>query len=1154
MINIKRCLILALLIATIFQTSAQHSHEFAPSSALSEGRWVKIALDGRSDGIYQITYAQLRKLGFTTIDNVSIYGFGGHMLDESFSTGHIDDLPELAVYHDTKNERILFFANGTITWTFDQDKGWNHRQNPYSDKAYYFVHEKSSPARSLESIASATDFDLTVNTSDAYLLHEAELINIGKSGRELYGESFAYNQNQNFTFKEKLNAGAVKLTANFVANAKTQSSVTLKNGESTIGVANLRATINEYTFVTETNIADTFELKTADIPTIKVLFNSSTTVKAAHLNYIQLEGEQDIAPDSDCSYRLFRNKKSIDSRLKYTFDKSNHEVMIWDTTDPLAVKIQETEGDSAFIANEKGLRSYSILDANGKNYPGVTVIGEIGNQDLHAMKGIDMVIVSPIGMKKQAQDLADFRHSHDGLNVVVVTPEQIFNEYSSGTPDATAIRLFMKQLFGTHAGNEAKKEGYLLLFGDGHYNNRKIDAASNYLISYETENSLVETSSTVCDDYFGFLDDNEGGKKDYYGRYDISSDVVDIGIGRIPVHTVAEAEAVVKKIKEYSSNYHYGSWKNALCFLSDDDKISESATDAPNAHMKHNDQIVQLLQDTQGHKEYLYSKIYLPAYTQTNTASGTDYPDARKQFMETLQQGVLMVNYAGHGATNSITNEMLMTSALASQLNMKNLPLWVTASCDISRWDDDESSLGENLLLNSNGGAIALISTVRVVYAQQNLPLNLAIAKNLFNRKADGTRYRLGDIIMAAKQSLASDYNKLNFCLLGDPAMTLSYPDYQMEITDIDYSDITTVRGIVIDPKTGEKAEGFNGLIYPSIFDRADTIIADKGLHQDPAYTFTNRTRKIFTGRDVIKNGEFSFSYITPKDVYGTTEDGLINLYACSENNEEANGYLDNVKIVHPSDSDQDTEGPEITKLYINSSDFKDGETVGSTPYFFAEIHDKSGFNTLGIGIGHDITLTIKNTSNSLANSKQYVLNNNLTTFTGDPTSGNIRFAVPKLADGEYELTFKVWDSFNNSSSRTVHLVVSDKQKPKAIAIQAFPTPAVQGETITFRILHNIPESSTNVRLQIFSQTGIKIYDAIVNNSTSEILYLKENSKEKTNVDTSINADESAEFIGASSVKWKADVMPGIYIYKVYLSSGESEQSTESKLFMVKPE
>lgn len=1154
MIYIKRYLILTLLITTVFGASAQHSHVFAPNSVLSDGRWVKIALDGQSDGIYEITYAQLRKSGFTTLDNVSIYGFGGHMLDESFAASHLDDLPELAIYHDKKNERILFFGQGTIAWSYDKGKGYVHRQNPYSDRAFYFIHEKNAPAKTLESISSATDYDVTVSTSDAYLLHESELVNIGKSGRELYGESFVFNQNQNFTFKETLNAGEIKLTANFVANSKTQSSFTLKNNDSTIGTANISATSSDYVFATEANISQTFETKSTSIPNIKVIFNSQSTVKAAHLNYIQLEGKQDIALDSDRSFMLFRNLKSQDSIIRYTFRKDNQDILIWDTTDPIAVKIQETVGDSAFVANSEGLRNYAIVDTNGSKFPSVSIIGEIGNQSLHAMKGIDMVIVAPIGLKSQAQKLADFRNAHDGLNVVVVTPEQIYNEYSSGTPDATAIRLFMKQLFGTHANNETKRQGYLLLFGDGHYNNRKIDAASNYLISYETEYSLSETSSTVCDDYFGFLDDNEGGKKDYYGRIDISSDVVDIGIGRIPVHTVAEAEAVVKKIIEYSSNYHYGSWKNTLCFLSDDDKISESATDSPNSHMKHNDQIVHLLQETQGHKKYLYNKIYLPAYTQTNTASGTDYPDARKQFMETLQQGVLMVNYAGHGATNSITNEMLMTSVLASQLNMKNLPLWVTASCDISRWDDDENSLGENLLLNSNGGAIALISTVRVVYAQQNLPLNLAIAKNLFNRKDDGTRYRLGDIIMAAKQSLATDYNKLNFCLLGDPSMTLSYPDYKLEVTDIDYSDITTVRGRVIDPKTGGTADTFNGLIYPSIFDRVDTIIADKGLHQEPVYTFTNRTRKIFTGRDVIKNGEFSFSYITPKDVYGTTEDGLINLYACSENTEEANGYLDNVKIAHPSDDNQDYEGPEITKLYINSSDFKDGETVGCTPYFFAEIHDKSGFNTSGIGIGHDITLTIKNINNTLANSKQYVLNNHLTTFTGDPTSGNVRFAIPKLDYGNYELTFKVWDSFNNSSTKTIHLVVSEKQKPKAIAIQAFPTPAVQGEIITFRILHNIPGSTTDVRLQIFSQTGTKIYDAVSNNSSSEVLYLHENAKEKIDVDKSINADESAEFIGASSINWKADVMPGIYIYKVYLSSGDSEQSTESKLFMVKPE
>lgn len=1152
----KRLSFLAFALFLFANVLAQSSHVFAPKSVLSEGRWIKIALSDRYDGVYQISYSQLSSLGFKNPENVGVFGYGGHVLDESFANGHIDDLPEIAVYNDATNKRILFYGQGLISWSYDKKNGFVHTQNPYASKACYFLHEKVSPSLSMGRIENGSiDGEVEeVNVFDAYLLHEEELVNIGKTGRELYGESFSFSQSQLITFKEKLLPGEVKFTANFAALSPTASSFSVKYNNEIIGEASINGSNNDYVFAVESTLNKDIILDKEDAPSFRINFNAKTSVKNAYLNYIRLVGLQEIAINSNKSYTLFRNVKSLSSNLKYTIKEYSGSYAVWDITDPLSIKIQDIADDYSFISPNKGLREYALIDLNGKIFPEVKVIGEVKNQNLHAIEDIDMVIVSPSGLKSSAQQLADYRKVHDKMNVLVVSPEEIYNEYSSGTADATAIRLFMKQLFGRKTISGTDNNGYLLLFGDGHYNNRKIDGSNNYLISYETSASLAETSSTVCDDYFGFLDDEEGGRKDSYGRYVISGDVVDIGIGRIPVHNAADAEAVVKKIIDYSNNSHYGSWKNKLCFLSDDDKISDAATDTPNAHMKHNDQVIDILQNQQGHKEYIYQKIYLPAYSQTTTASGTDYPDAKKQFLESLQQGVLLVNYAGHGATNSITHEMLMTSARASQLNMKNLPLWVTASCDISRWDNDDDSMGEILLTNHNGGAIALITTVRVVYAQQNLSLNTAIARNLFKRKNDGSRFRLGDIIMSAKQSLGSDYNKLNFCLLGDPSMTLAYPEYKMEITDVEYGEKTTLKGRVISAETEDIAVDFNGLVYPTIYDSSDTIFADKGLHQEQIYSFETRTRKIFSGRDVIRNGLFEFSFFTPKDVSEFTTDGLVNLYACDESNNEGNGFFEKMTINRPSTNvSNDTIGPEILKLFVNSPDFENNSIVGSTPYFYAEVHDNSGFNVTGNGIGHDITLTIKCTSNTLLSSKQYILNDYLTTYTGDPTTGNIRYTIPELEEGEYDVTFKIWDSFNNSSSKTIHFSVSNKTKYSPLLVQAFPSPTVQDDMVTIRVLHNLPESPTTVRLQIYTQTGIKVYETISSATSAETLFLNKDSKDYTNINTDLNADESSLFVGASSLKWKASVVPGIYIYKVYLSSNGSEVSTDSKLLMVKP-
>lgn len=1029
---------------------AQSRFDFAQNSVLAEGRWVKIALDGKDDGLYGISYKQLSNLGFKNPDNVGVYGFGGHVLSEDFSSAeYSDDLQEIATYHDATEQRILFYGKGLISWSFDENKKqYIHKQNTYATRACYFLHEKNSSAiqASLEELIPAEG-----DTIDAHLLHEQDLINLGKTGREMYGESFQYNQTQTFSFKEKLLPDSIFVTVNFeaLASSETSFSVKVNNGETK--TAKIGASSGSYTYGVESTLSSSFFLNHDGAsddgisPSVTISFSGNSNVKNAHLNYIRISGKQ------------------------YPRDK---------------------------------------------NIGTVSIVGEIANQNLHAIDSVDFVIITAPGLKYYAQQIAEFRATHDGMKVVVVTPEEIYNEYSSGTPDATAIRLFMKHVFG-----KQNKEGYLLFFGDGHYDNRKVADNPNYLICYETEASLIETSSTVHDDYFGFLENNE----------------LRVGIGRIPVHTAKDAEAAVKKIVEYSSNYHYGTWKNKLCFLSDDDKVGDTGSDSPNLHMRHNEQIIGEIQDKQGHKEFIYQKIYLPAYTQTTTASGTDYPDASKEFIETLQQGALVVNYAGHGATYSITHEMLMTTAKASQLNMQNLPLWITASCDISRWDDDEASLGETLLLNDNGGAIALISTTRVVYAAQNLSLNLAIAKSLFKRHADGSRYRLGDILREAKQSLGSDYNKLNFCLLGDPTMILAYPEYQMEVTDVKYSDKVSISGRIINPGTKETATDFNGLVYPTVYDAADSISADKGLWQEPLFKFASRNKKVFSGSDVIKDGLFQFSFITPKDVSGNTTDGLINLYACNESNQEGNGYFENLKIEKPSsESSKDSIGPEIQVLFINTPDFKNLDIVGSTPFFFAKVHDESGFNTTGNSIGHDITLTIRCTSNTLLATKQYILNNYLTTYTGDPTSGDIQFSIPELLDGTYEATFKIWDSMNNSSTKAMTFIVKHDITPETVLVQAYPTPISQGDDVTFRVLHKLPKSKTQLRLQIFTETGIKVAEKTSSTNSSEVTYFND------------------QLYGASTIKWNASVLPGIYIYKVYLSSEGSEETSESKILMVK--
>lgn len=1168
-----------LMLHCLTMTAASYGkHTFAPTSALAQGSWVKVKLEGKEDGIYQITYDQLSQMGFGNPDQVGVYGFGGHVLPEDIDQIDLDDLPEVAALHDDQNRRILFYGRGLIRWDYISSKGFCHKQNTTEQYAYYFLHQKGEPVRAMEIAENNGGNSGTsgTNTYDEHLLYEEDLINLGHTGREKYGESFVNVTSRNFNFG-MLNAGSVRITVNFVARGSSPSTFTVAMSDTTFNAVTIAKCTNEYSFANEATLDKTFTHNSDDGFTVGITYkhpsNSNATV--ANLNYIRLQGKRYY--EKPQAFTLFRNSSSNSRLIRYDVSAAlDDDVQVWDVTSPWDVRLQQTE-NGMFMPHTVGLREYALVNVKGTGFPTVSKVANIANQDLHSLPMTNMVIVTAPAYLAQANQLAEYRRQHDNLHVTVLTPETIYNEFSSGCQDVTAIRLLMKMFYdryheaaesGTDA-SEMREPLYLLLIGDGYYDNLAINR-NYYLPIYETEASLAETSSCVCDDYFGFLDDGEGGRKDQNLRYDISSDRLDIGIGRLPVSSVLEAINAVNKIISYSENKYFGNWKNRLCFLSDDDKEGDSY----NCHVRHNDLLVSKIEEM-GHREFIVQKIYLPAYAQTSTAAGTDYPDAKKEFLESLKQGVLMVNYAGHGNTTAITNENMMTVSLASQLNMRYLPLWVTASCDVGRWDDDDDSMGESLFLNPNGGAIAMLTTVRVVYAQQNLLLNQAIIDNLFNRFSDGTRFRLGDVLKAAKLELGSDYNKLNFCLLGDPSLTLAYPEHPMKITEVNGTPVeslgddarnnfalealtkVTMRGCVLQTGSDSVVDtSFNGLVYPILYDALESLSADKGYMQPeaPTYYFNIRTKKAFAGRGEVRNGEFEFSFMVPQDIAYSDMPGLANLYACSDDGKEGQGYFDRYTLTGGESFEiTDHDGPSVEQIFLNSPDFTDGAIVNSTPFFYAEVSDESGFNATGNTVGHDMVLTIRCLSNPLMGMSQHTLNNYFTTFTGNANRGNVQYSLPALADGTYEATYRVWDVCNNATTVRFSFTVASNAAPVAAVVQAYPCPAKQGETVLFRVLHNRPESAQEIRLQVFTQTGFKVYETTAASNSAARLFAYD-LDQPTQLNTDINADESGNFMGSATLEWKTDdLRPGFYVYRIEMNSGGSSSISESKVLLVNP-
>lgn len=1110
------------------------SSAYTTESVLAEGRWIKVSVTG--SGIHQITYADLQSWGFTP-SKVKIYGYGGAMLPEKFSDPYIDDLPEIPVLRTSS--RILFYAQGTTEWE-SSSSGFTHTQNPYATAGYYFITENDTPAAVIPTVEDNTARQAASTTRfDDYALHESELYNIGNMGRNLYGEDFMYTTTRDFTFDIPGITGDVTMQVNFVTKLATSAKLTIRhNGtDLTAGDANNIPAFSGsddwyYTAGKLATIKKTFTPHPSD-PDVITLQLKATSPVVARLDYIRLRMERELKLyDGKVQ---FRSLSAANSYKRYNINaEGSGTVHVWDVSnpaEPFEINASRSGNTISFTPSQPGIFEYVAFDENAL-YPSVQYAGEVQNQNLHGLERADLVIISPSQFYQQARRLAEFHLEHDNISSMIVSPELIYNEFASGKPDATAYRRFMKMFYdrAEESGDKSLYPRYLLLFGDGSCDNRHITEqwqGYNYpfLLTFQSEESLDERRGYVTDDYFAFLEDSDGS--------DLLSDKPVIGVGRFPVRTVAEATTAVDKLISYSTSTDYGMWKNDICLVADDGNASQ--------HMEQSDDLADIINTN--HPEFFPTKIYIDAYTKQGASSGGTYPEAKEDMMQQLDNGVLILNYVGHGSANGWTDEKILTMQDIKKLYIKRLPLFITATCDFSRFDALTNSGGEELFLNSRGGGIALVSTSRVAYMSQNAVYNRMLITHIFDRDDDGRRYRLGDALRLSKCSVTDyygrDMNKLNFILLGDPAMQLAFPQYKVKVTEINGqavtgnpSDITmqaraeiTVKGIILDEE-GNKDEAFNGTIEQRLYDSETEITTHGNGDGGTPYTFKRRTNKLYSGSDKVENGEFSFTFKMPKELNYTDEPGLLNLYAYDASRGiEAQGTSKDFTVNGmDTGAEADTEGPTIEYFYLNTSSFSYGATVNETPVFIAQVYDKSGINVSGIGLGHDMTLKIDDSSNM-----EYVINNYFTSSPGDFGRGTVQYQLPTLSPGQHTLTFKVWDTEGNSSEKSTVFTVDTGLEPEIIMLYTDKNPV--REQANFYIRHDRPDMLVDVKITVYNLTGTELWSTKVE-SISDMWTTEPVTWDLT--DTSGKR-----------------VPPGIYIYKAEANTEGSRISSESKKIVV---
>lgn len=770
-------------------------------------------------------------------------------------------------------------------------------------------------------------------------------------------------------------------------------------------------------------------------------------------------------------------------------------------------------------------------DLSATNFPAPEYVGIIANQDHHADEATDMVIIIPSSGKlaMQAERLKNIHETKDNLSVRIILADELYNEFSSGTPDANAYRRYLKMLYD-RADTEVEMPKYLVLFGDGAWDNRMLSPAwqyenpDDYLLCYESENSYSSTDCYVSDDFFCLLDDNEGGDL-------LRADKPDVAVGRFPVRTADQASVMVDKIEKYLQNDQAGAWQNVACVLGDDGN--------ENQHMKDAHAVASLIEQLQPAMQV--KRVMWDAYPRTSTATGNRYPDVTRLLKQQMTNGALMMNYSGHGAPTSFSHEYVLTLQDFESTVSSHLPLWVTASCDIMPFDGQEENIGETAILNEKGGAIAFFGTTRTVYQSYNRTMNLA-----FNRQLLGSineRVPIGEAVRLAKNELiqtGSDQtaNKLQYTLLGDPALRLAIPTASVIIDSINHQNISSLSEPLkigagstvhvaghINNNEGHVDEDFNGEMTAIVRDAAEEIVCrlNDPSEAETAFTYTDRDKTLFQGSDKVTQGKFSFSFVVPRDISYADAAGLINIYAVNDTKDtEGNGCTSQIAFGGPGSTSTDQEGPSVF-CYLNSSSFTDGGTVNSTPYFFAEISDPSGINSTGNGIGHDLQLVI---DGELA--RTYTLNDYFQYDFGTYTKGTVGFSIPELSEGQHHLQFRAWDVLNNSTLSELNFNVSKSASPNFFDVDCTHNPATT--TTGIRIIHDRIGSNMDIILDIFDMAGHHLWQ---------------------------HHEHGIPYDNTYTINWDLCVdggrrlHTGVYLYRVRISSMGSSQTSKAKKIII---
>jgi len=1045
--------------ATAFDVS-----NYATQSKLATGKWVKISIP--ESGVYEITYDEMMNMGFSNPENVRIYGHGGYRINEHLNGNAIDDLKPVPVLRT--NNKICFYGNGPVSFTlagYTNVPRYQRVYNPYSQEGCYFLTEEASAEKQVgnKPVINVNNY---VNTPTSYnfFWHEKEMTSISGSGKDMLGEDFTtgrvlvdYNlpdiADSTISVSTTMAANASVITyVNAIIHSDGGSDTTAYSSSSSrIYVPTANVYYNyaaPYGFVKLSHPAEHGQFQ----PMLKYVDSVNYSLSFARLDYFILTYKRHNILREEYDNQLLMGYAPAHGYERYQLPDASESTVVWyinDTNSPSRVTLNSYDDESgkgySFFSTASSYAYFVAFDP-AKTLKKIAHFEQVPNQNLHGAATPDLLIITDKKYHEQAERVAKLHRTIDGIDVLVADQDQVFNEFSSGTRDAMAYRLLCKMFYD----RDANKFKNLLLMGTGSVDNREImGKRDGYLLTYQSDNCNNEDYTFTCDDFFAFLADDSGNN--------LSSDKMCIGVGRMTCSSVDEARADVDKLVEYYATPDYGVWRNNNLVFTDSPDGGKYMFQGEGYKNQIDNQLNTCMNVTTVHNsQYPRSNVQnVPVERKTATT-------AKELLKRTFESGAYFATYVGHAGSIGFTkyNNMWGNADVAGT-SYKHYPIMSTACCNVAHYDGDGRGVAELMFHKQQGGAIALFTTSRMVYADGNDRLNANFINSLFCYDATGVMPTLGEAAKNAKNLITgADTNKMMFFLLGDPAIRVNYPISRFNITRVNNTDLNDTAAVaqicplqkfdiearVVD-KDGNLDETFNGDATVTLYDKQvffTTVTQSIGISTVDRDIYFNRVKLAeITGR--VVNGIFTGSMIAPKDVQAVNEDVLMRVYAHKDNTDYmVNGFTKQINML-PFDEENaisDDESPVVSSMFINDETTFANNAVASTEaMLYITATDNEGISVQANSIDKGMTLVLDGGKPTYADVTSYV------NVSQDGKVVNIQYPLNSLPEGMHTLTYTVYDLLGNFSTRTISFIVGQGGKAQLVADKK---PAYNDEEVTF--------------------------------------------------------------------------------------------------------